>query len=121
MKIIFDEGVPRPLARLLSDHEVTTVPDAGWASAKNGRLLALIQEAGYEAFVTCDKAMEKQQSIDKRTFAILLLSTNHFPSLKPHIAAIASALQTAEAGTVSKVECGRFVARKFRSIEGTAE
>ena len=118
MKIILDEGVPRQVVRILPDHEVTTVPDAGWASAKNGKLLALIGEAGYNAFITCDKAMETQQSFRDRPFAILLLSTNHFPSIKPHTAAIVTALETAEKGNVTKVEYGRFLARRFRSQDG---
>ena len=32
MKILLDECVPRPLARYLEDHQVQTVPQAGWAS-----------------------------------------------------------------------------------------
>jgi hypothetical protein len=118
LKIILDEGVPKQVAGVLPDHEVTTVPDAGWASVKNGKLLALIEEAGYRAFITCDKNMEAQQPILRRPFAILLLSTNHYPSMEPHTAEVAKAIETAEPGIVTKVECGRFVPRRFRKPAG---
>ena len=41
MRVLLDECVDRRLAREITGHEVITVPDAGWASAKNGDLLAL--------------------------------------------------------------------------------
>jgi hypothetical protein len=72
------------------------------------------QKRGLDAFVTCDKAMETQQSLGNRPFAILVLSTNHFPSLEPNADTIARAVETAKTGDVTKVECGRFVPRKFR-------
>jgi hypothetical protein len=114
-----DEGVPKQVAQVLPGHEVTTVPDAGWASVKNGRLLALIEEAGYRAFITCDKNMESQQPLHRRPFAILLLSTNHFPSMEPHAAAIAEAVDKAEPGIVTKVEWsvrGVTLSKIFRPI-----
>lgn len=118
MKIILDEGVPKQVARILPGHEVTTVPDAGWASVKNGKLLALIEEAGYRAFITCDKNMEAQQPLRRRPFAILILSTNHYPSMEPHADTIAAAVEMAEPGILTKVECGRFVPRRRQSPAG---
>lgn len=100
----------------MPDHEVTTVPDAGWASVKNGNLLTLIEEAGYQAFITCDKNMESQQPLHRRPFAILLLSTNHWPSMRPQVAAINAALETAEPGVVTKIECGQFIPRARRRL-----
>ena len=61
MKVLLDEGVPRQVAHHLRGHEVATVPDAGWASAKNGVLLGLIERSGFGVFVTCDKNMEYQK------------------------------------------------------------
>lgn len=63
MRIILDEGVPKEVARGLAGHEVVTVPDAGWASVKNGKLLALIESAGFSAFVTCDHCCPKQDRV----------------------------------------------------------
>jgi hypothetical protein len=52
LRIILDEGVPKELTRSLPGHHVTTVQDAGWASVKNGQLLALIESAEFNAFIT---------------------------------------------------------------------
>ena len=40
MQIQLDEWVYRRFARQLPEHEVRTVPEMGWASFKNGDLLA---------------------------------------------------------------------------------
>ncbi|MFT4113639.1 hypothetical protein [Silvibacterium sp.] len=112
MKVILDEGVPKQLASNLPGHSVTTVQDQGWASVKNGKLLALIAENRFEAFLSCDRNLEFQQTLGHRPFAILLLSTNHWPSMKPHIGKITDELDASEPGTVRQVTCGIFQKRR---------
>jgi hypothetical protein len=114
LRIILDEGVPKEVARSSARHHVPTVPDAGWASVKNGKLLALIESAGFDAFITCDKNMEFQQPLHRRPFAVLLLSTNHWDTLERHVIAITKALDEAKPGVVTEVDCGKFVPRTFR-------
>ena len=46
MRILLDECLPARLRRDLPGHEVLTVPRAGWAGVKNGKLLRLIAESG---------------------------------------------------------------------------
>jgi len=46
MRILLDECLPKDLARELPGHAVTTVPQAGWASISNGKLLRLIAVSG---------------------------------------------------------------------------
>ena len=116
MKVLLDEGVPRQLVHTLREHDVTTVPDAGWASAKNGVLLGLIERSGFHVFVTCDKNIEYQQrQLDRKPFGILVLSTNHWPSMRPYIEKVVEAVEGCQPGAVAKIECGRFVPRKFRT------
>jgi hypothetical protein len=91
-RVILDEGVPRQVGDHLPRHSVTTVPIEGWASVKNGTLLALIEEAGFSAFISADKNLDTQQSLRGRPFATLLLSTNHWPSIRPNVGKIAAAL-----------------------------
>lgn len=112
MKIILDEGVPRQVAKYLSNHDVKTVASQGWAGIVNGRLLALIEGAAFEAFVTADKNIPSQQSMERRSFALLLLSCNHWPTIEPHVAKIAEAVDEAKPGTVQLVECGEFRKRR---------
>ncbi len=115
MKVLLDEGVPRQVAHNLRGHDVTTVPGAGWASVKNGVLLGLIEESGFRVFVTCDKNIQYQQhQLDRKPFGILVLSTNHWPSMQPYIETVVEAVKRCKPATIGKVECGRFVPRKFR-------
>jgi hypothetical protein len=41
---------------------------------------------------TDNKRMEREQNLSRRSFAILLLSTNHWPTLEPNAGAIACVL-----------------------------
>ena len=60
MRILLDESLPRPLARLLTEHEVRTVAAMGWAGTRNGELLQLA--AGeFEALLTADQNLEHQR------------------------------------------------------------
>ena len=50
MRLLLDECVPRHLRRELSDHEVRTVPEMGWAAKENGELLQLAAES-FDVFI----------------------------------------------------------------------
>jgi hypothetical protein len=108
-RIILDEGVPRQVARYLPGHDVTDVHEAGWNGMKNGRLLALIEKAGFEVFISNDKRIEFDQNWSRRPFAALLLSTNHWRTLKPNVGNIEVAVETAEPGQVTRVDVGHFL------------
>jgi hypothetical protein len=43
LKILFDEDVPRKLARFLSRHDICTIVGMQWGGIKNGALLGLIE------------------------------------------------------------------------------
>lgn len=64
MRILLDESWPRPLARLLPDHEVRTVGAMGWAGKRNGELLRLAA-AEFDALLTADQNLEHQQNLDR--------------------------------------------------------
>jgi hypothetical protein len=114
LKTILDEGVPEGLEPYLARYAVSTVKREGWNSIKNGKLLHLIEKSGFEAFVTNDQRMEREQQLKRRSFATLLLSRNHWPTLKSNAQKIAQAVDRCQPGTVVRVECGRFVPRRFR-------
>ena len=111
MKVLLDEGVPHPLVPALPKHEVDTVIGQGWASVKNGRLLALVEKNRYEVFVTGDRNMQHQQELANRPFAVLILSTINWPIMRQHLPAIAEAVDQALLGTVVPVDCGTFKPR----------
>jgi len=66
--------LPKDFAREIPGHAVKTVPQAGWASVKNGELLRLIADSGkFEAFLTVDKNLPRQQKIQELPFAVVVL------------------------------------------------
>ncbi len=75
MKILLDECVPRPLHKVLVDHECLTVQQRGWAGIKNGELLRLAEDE-FDLFITADQGIHYQQNLTGYRISILQLSTN---------------------------------------------
>ena len=90
----------------------------GLKSVKNGQLLALIERAQFDAFITNDKKMEAEGQLSRRPFAILILSATNWNLIKPHVGIIADALEAAKPGEVARVDVGRFVPVKRRCPRG---
>jgi predicted nuclease of predicted toxin-antitoxin system len=114
LKVFLDEGVPERLAKHLPGHQVESVGWLGWKGTRNGRLLAAVEAAGFHAMITNDKQMDNQQRLLRRQFAVLILSATNWPVIEPHVAKIAEAVDNCKPGTVTWVECGRFMPSKFR-------
>src|SRR5580700_5492623 len=55
MKILFDNGTSKPIARSLIRHEVTYAGRIGWHQLQNGELIEKAEEAGYEVLLSTDK------------------------------------------------------------------
>ena len=103
MRILLDECLPARLRGDLPGHEVLTVPRAGWAGAKNGRLLRLISESGkFDLFLTMDKMLPQEQKIKGLPFAILVLraKSNRFEDIHPMMPEVSRKLTTFQAGHV---------------------
>ena len=105
MRVLLDECVDRRLAREIIGHDVTTVPDAGWASAKNGDLLALAQK-NFDAFVTVDRNLSFQQRLPSFSIVVVILRarTNRVVDLRLLIPKLLEVLPTAKRGEVTWVE-----------------
>lgn len=103
MKILVDECVPVKLVRLLAGHTFVTAQEKGWGSFKNGQLLSLA-EPEFDLFLTCDRNLQYQQNLKGRRIAILLLSTNHWPTLKRQANLVQAALGKIQPGQFLTVE-----------------
>ena len=57
----------------------------GWKGTRNGKILAAVEAAGFEAMVTNDRRMETQQQLLRRPFAVLILSATNWPLIEPHL------------------------------------
>ena len=86
MRILLDECLPARFRRELPGHETQTVPQAGWAGIKNGRLLRLIADSGkFDVFLTVDKKLPRQQKIGRLSFAVVVLDakSNNIADVRP--------------------------------------
>jgi hypothetical protein len=55
MKVLFDNGTPKPIARYLPGHEITYTRRIGWHELENGELIQQAEAAGYEVLLSTDK------------------------------------------------------------------
>ena len=74
MKILIDENLPVNLRAELLDYEVFTVRFMNWNGVKNGALLKLAIENGFEVFLTSDKNLQFEQNYTKIEIAIVVLN-----------------------------------------------
>lgn len=105
MKVLLDECIPRKLKNSLVDHECQTVPEAGLAGQKNGRLLQLAENAGLEVFLTMDKGVQYQQNLTGRRLTILFIrsKSNRLADLLPHVVECLSIISVIEPGEVIRL------------------
>ena len=89
--------MPAPLRESLPGHEVRTAFELGWATLRNGELLARA-EAEFEGFVTTDRNLKNQQNLARFRLAILVLPTTSWPRLQRMLGEIAAAVDALEAG-----------------------
>ena len=84
MRLLLDENLPKRLKLDFLEHEVYTVRDKGWNGVKNGQLLKLLIENGFDALLTFDKNLQYQQNFSKYSVAVFVLSAwiNKYEVLK---------------------------------------
>ena len=82
MKILFDQGVPRPLKRYLVGHSVDTAAERGWSTLENGVLLDRAEADGYQLLITTDQSLCHQQNFAGRQIAILVLLSTAWPLIQ---------------------------------------
>ncbi len=74
MKLLLDENLPVKLVHSFSDlHEVSTVKDEGWSGKKNGELLQLLVDSGFDALITVDKNIRYQQHLESFDVSVFIL------------------------------------------------
>jgi hypothetical protein len=108
MQILFDRDVARALRNLLPGHDVRTAAEMGWSTLSNGILIDTAERAGFEAMITDDRNFRAQIDINSRNLAVIILSTNHWPTFQRGAPAILQALQQARPGSYQDVAVGRF-------------
>uniref|UniRef100_Q01RX2 DUF5615 domain-containing protein n=1 Tax=Solibacter usitatus (strain Ellin6076) TaxID=234267 RepID=Q01RX2_SOLUE len=84
MKILFDNGTPKPIARCLIGHEVT--------------------RAAYEVLVSTDKNIRYQQNLTGRKIALVVLAHQQWPVVRLYLDRIAAAVIDCAPGSYVEVE-----------------
>ena len=104
MRILLDESVPGRLGPLLTGHSAVTVQRRGWASIKNGKLLA-IAAGEFDVLLTADKGMEYQQNLATLPVSILIVlaRSNRIEDLAVAVPVILAALAELPPRTLRKV------------------
>jgi predicted nuclease of predicted toxin-antitoxin system len=104
MRILLDESGPFRLGRLLVGHTVSSVQREGWASTKNGKLLALAA-GSFDVLLTADKGMEYQQNQEALPISVLVVRahSNRLEALAEFVPEILAVLKSLPPRSFAKV------------------
>ncbi len=106
MRVLLDEQLPRHLAGEIGGHNVSTVQQRGWAGFKNGELLRVAADAGFEVLVTADRNLQFQQNLSQSRLGIILLiaPSNALEDILPLVPNLLATIPKARPGQLLRVE-----------------
>jgi hypothetical protein len=92
-RVLLDEGVPRQLASRLEAAGFSATPyPQSWKQTKNGELLELSEQRGFDVLITNDKNMYAQQNLRRRNISIIVIPTNLRRQVMERVAEIVDTL-----------------------------
>ena len=109
IKILLDECLPKKLKyrieELDADFFVKTVPEVGWASISNGKLMDKA-DGEFDVFITSDRNLSFQQSIESSKIQVILLKahTNIYEDLLPLVDKMTSVIKAHQPGQFVEIE-----------------
>jgi predicted nuclease of predicted toxin-antitoxin system len=104
VRVLLDNNAPRGIARALTGHMVTEARERGWATLKNGELIANAEQAGFDVLLTADKNIQYQQSLEGRKIAIVVLTQLRWSLVRRKLVEIAAAVNAATVGGFVEVQ-----------------
>jgi predicted nuclease of predicted toxin-antitoxin system len=96
VRILFDQGVPAPLREFLPGHAVRTAHELSWSGLRNDELLARAEKE-FDALVSTDRNLARQQNQAALRLAILVLPTTSWPRIEARTERIAMAVASLRA------------------------
>jgi len=104
VRVLIDECVDWRLSRYVVGHEVKTAGQMGWATIKNGELLALAAQQ-FDVFVTVDRNLSFQQNLVAFPIAVIVLRarTNRLADMRPLVPALLEALESPKPGVAQSI------------------
>jgi hypothetical protein len=104
LRILLDRNVPVKVRGFLSKHEVRTISEMNWSPRlKNGELLTAAEAAGFNVLLTCDQNIRYQQNLTGRKLALVILTSNLWPSVRNCGSVLALAVENATAGSCQAI------------------
>ena len=104
MRILFDHGTPKGLARALPGHTITTAQARGWDTLNNGALLNAAEDAALDLLLTTDRRIRYQQNLAGRKIALVVLTgTTKWSRVRLHLERIAAVVNAATPGSYAEV------------------
>lgn len=102
MLILFDNGTPRGLARVLVGNIVEEARLHGWEELANGELIEAAERAGFEVLVTTDKNIRYQQNLTQRRISLVVLGNSQWPMVKLVVQEIVGAINAQLQAVISR-------------------
>jgi len=104
MRVLFDQGTPVAIRRVLQRHTVRTAHEEGWSTLSNGELLRAEGDAGFDVLLRTDTSLPHQQNLRGRKLAVVILSRNRWTLIDPRLAEIVAVVDAAAPGAFSVVQ-----------------
>lgn len=105
--ILLDHNLALDLRDLLPGHDVRHAVEMGWDQIGNGELLTIAEAAGFEIVITADQNIRYQQNLSGRRLSLIVLSTNHWPTLRGSIGPIVDTIGLVSPGSYHEVAVER--------------
>lgn len=85
MKLLLDECLPLDLRHHIVGHDLFTVRYMKWSGLLNGELLERAASEGFDAFITSDRAIEREQNRTDLPLSVIFLhaKSNSLTNLLP--------------------------------------
>ena len=80
-----------------------TVFEKGWNQLKNGDLIRMAEDEGFDVFVTTDSHLKYQQNPRSRSIAIVVLLSTSWPKIQKKTSLAVAAVEAATRGSYSEV------------------
>jgi hypothetical protein len=93
----------------------------GWDQIGNGELLTVAEAAGFEIVITADQNIRYQQNLSGRRLSLVVVSTNHWPTLRGSIGLIVETLGLVTSGSYHEVSVERPPRRRRSSPDQSPE
>jgi hypothetical protein len=104
VRVLLDECLDWRLSRDIVGHDVKTARQMGWATIKNGELLALAAKQ-FDIFVTVDRNLSFQQNLVSFSLGVIVLRahSNRLADLRKLVPDLLAAIDTAKPGFATTI------------------